>query len=288
MKLTPAVIADLNEGTLIQDLKELKLSNLQINHIDDISVCISLSKLDLSENALESANSLSGLHYMKGLTMLNLSKNSLKDVDHLKELKKLFVLNVSYNQLREVPLVVWRLENLKALVLNNNQIGTLTKDLKFPLSISTIILSDNLIEDMDFFASKSFPSLTKISLSHNQIRIIPIGLAKKMPQLKEIRLSGNKITCIPTGALPHSLEILDLSNNLIGDLADLEGLKQLSRLKNLSIKGCPIGKEQREKIREMLPQLRIIDGERFDERWFLKRKQKTENFKAKRRVEAIQ
>ena len=288
MKLTPAVVADLHKGTLIQDLKEAKLSNLEINQIEDISVCISLCKLDLSQNRLESPTSLAGLHYMKGLTMLNLSKNALKDIDQLKGLKKLTVLNVSYNQLQEVPSILWRLENLKAIVLNNNQIGNLPADLKFPASISTIVLSDNRIEDLQFFVKKSFPSLTKISLSHNEIRIIPAGLAKQMPLLKELRLSGNKITCIPTGALPHSLEILDLSNNLIGELTALEGLKQLSRLKNLSIKGCPIAKEQREKIREMLPQLRILDGERFDERWFLKRKQKTETFKAKRKQDSDQ
>lgn len=72
--------------------------------------------------------------------------------------------------------------------------------------------------------------------------------------------------------------------------SDIECLRELPHLVNLSMKGCPICSVDGYalKMREMLPALRILDGVRFDER-FLMRKRRKQSFneaenEAKRRA----
>ena len=281
MKLTPAIVAEICQKSL-QDVENFEATTMQINHIDDISMCISLKKLNLTDNSLESKESLSGIHYNKGLTMLNLSKNLLNNVEYLRNLKKLVVLNISHNKLVDIPLFLSSFSELKALVLNNNQIGFFAPELKLPKQLTALILSHNLIEDISYFSTRKLPELTKLSLSHNSIRILP-HLQDSLPCLKELRLSDNKISKIELHSLPSTLEILELNNNLINTFGDIEALKKLPYLTHLSLKGCQICKTEEsycEKIKEMLPSLRILDGRRFDER-FLKRKEKYDNRKSK-------
>jgi Leucine-rich repeat (LRR) protein len=89
MKLTPALISTLFE-TPMADLTSLDMSNKEVSHIDDISGCISLRKLNLAKNAIRSSDALSGLQYLPDLTWLNLSNNSLENFEGLQKLKSLF------------------------------------------------------------------------------------------------------------------------------------------------------------------------------------------------------
>ena len=87
MKLTPAYIS-----STIQDASSTRVLSLRsksISHIDDISYCVNLARLDLSENDLKSGESLSGLKYCKAITWISVAKNHLKDITHLTNLKNL-------------------------------------------------------------------------------------------------------------------------------------------------------------------------------------------------------
>ena len=87
MKLTPAYIS-----SAIQDAssaRALLLRSKSISHIDDISFCVNLTKIDLSENAIRSGEALSGLRYCKGVTWISVAKNQLKDITNLTHLKAL-------------------------------------------------------------------------------------------------------------------------------------------------------------------------------------------------------
>lgn len=285
MKLTPALIAEIT-GETIQEIKSLDVSNKQITHIDDISVCVALKKLDLSKNSLESKESLSGIQYSKGLTMLNLSHNSISSIETLKNLQKLVVLNLSNNKFVTIPLIIRLFNELKVLVLNNNELGSIPPELQFSSQINTIILSNNSIDDITNLVGKKLGSLTKLSLAFNQIRALPPSMREELPELKELRLANNKISRIELNNLPYLLEILDLSNNLISTLDDIRALSCLKNLIQVSFKGCPICTSlpcYKEEIRRLLPTLRILDGERFDEKFMKRKRLKMEKTSANKR-----
>jgi Leucine-rich repeat (LRR) protein len=88
MKLTPALISNLFE-TPMADLTNLDMSNKEVSHIDDISGCVSLRKLNLAKNTIKNSDALSGLQYLPDLTWLNLSNNSLENFEGLQKLKSL-------------------------------------------------------------------------------------------------------------------------------------------------------------------------------------------------------
>lgn len=87
MKLTPAYISSTIPDS--STVRTLTFRSKSIAHIDDISFCVNLTRLDLTENELKSGESLSGLKYCKGITWISVAKNQLKDITHLTELKNL-------------------------------------------------------------------------------------------------------------------------------------------------------------------------------------------------------
>ena len=87
MKLTPAYIYSTISDS--STARSLTLRSKSITHIDDISFCVNLVRLDLGENGLKSGESLSGLKYCKGITWISVAKNQLKDITYLSELKNL-------------------------------------------------------------------------------------------------------------------------------------------------------------------------------------------------------
>lgn len=90
MKLTPAIIASQGANVDLQNLKDLNMSKKEINHVEDISICVNLHKLILSHNSLNSTDSIAGLQYLPALTLLNLSGNQLDSFEGIQRLKTLF------------------------------------------------------------------------------------------------------------------------------------------------------------------------------------------------------
>lgn len=87
MKLTPAgVFSTYSDG---KDRRAMDFAGKEITHVDDISSCLGLAKLDLSKNRLRHGESLSGIRYCKSLTWLNLAHNQLADISVLGEMKSL-------------------------------------------------------------------------------------------------------------------------------------------------------------------------------------------------------
>ncbi|KAG9324373.1 hypothetical protein KVV02_004968 [Mortierella alpina] len=265
MKLTPAVIASQAAGADLQQLKDLNLSKKEINHIEDISTCVNLHKLILSHNSLASADALAGIQYLPSLTLLNLSGNQLDSFEGVQRLKTLFVLNMSHNELNRISIHIEKLVNLKALVLNNNRIkvvdhlGGLTE-------LNTIVLSHNRIQELPSFPLLT--KLTKLSAAHNEVRQIPDLSENGL--LRELRLNHNKLVTIPDSLRRcTALDILDLGGNMLREWSDVAPLGSLMHLINLNLQGNPIcdKPDYKKKILELVPSLRVLDGERFDPRF---------------------
>ncbi|KAG0281353.1 hypothetical protein BGZ95_004692 [Linnemannia exigua] len=253
MKLTPAIIASQAAGVDLQQLKDLNMSKKEINHIEDISNCVNLHKLILSHNKLSSTDSIAGLQYLPSLTLLNLSGNQLESFE---------VLNMSHNELNRISMHIEKLVNLKALVLNNNKIKVVDH-LGSLLELNTIVLSHNKIQSLPSFPLLT--KLTKLSAAHNEIRQIPDLSENGM--LKELRLNHNKLLTIPDSLRRcTALDILDLGGNMLREWSDVAALGSLMHLINLNLQGNPIcdKPDYKKKILELVPSLRVLDGERFD------------------------
>lgn len=100
------------------------------------------------------------------------------------------------------------------------------------------------------------------------------------PLLKELRLNDNQITEIPeTLRKCTALEIIDFGNNQIKEWKDIASLGSLLNLHNLNLKGNPLAqkKDYLEKVLDLIPSLRILDGERFDPKFLQRKKKQRQN-----------
>ncbi|KAJ1980018.1 hypothetical protein H4R34_002613 [Dimargaris verticillata] len=270
MRITAAALSQF-QSVPLGEVQTLDLSNKNIDYIADISNCIDLRKLNLSKNALASTEAIQGILDLTSLTWLNLAHNQLPKCDVIRYMSRLTVLNISHNQLNRVPLTITSCPDIKALILNHNQIVAVEHVGDLP-QLATLVLSHNRIETLP--PLKRNTALIKLSVAHNAIRTIPDF--SHLTQLKELRLNDNKIMAIPdTLGKCLALEILDLGNNFISEWGEITKLAVLKRLVNLNLKGNSLcdHPNYRDLVLQHLPHLRILDGVRFDPK-FLQRKQK--------------
>ncbi|KAJ2896470.1 hypothetical protein GGI21_005045, partial [Coemansia aciculifera] len=248
-----------------------ELRGQNITRIDDVSKYAQLRKLDLSNNKLASSEELEGLRQLTSLAQVNLSNNILEDMDFVEYMSSVGVLNVSNNKLKRVSKHVAKCGELKAIILGHNAIKTI-EHIDGLAKLNTLVVSHNQVDAIP--GMPKLRELTKISAAHNRIKCVPD--LRLYPALKEVRLNDNKIVSIPESIRAcTSLRVVDLGNNLMDDWTAVAPLESLVGLDNLNLKGNPICAEKgyRERVIKMIPSLRVLDGERFDQQ-FLKRKEK--------------
>ena len=81
---------------------------------------MNLRELDLSNNDIEK---IENLHTLKKLRVLNLSSNKITRIEGISSLKYLEVLNLSNNLIEEIPAIIVKNINLAELYLANNNIA---------------------------------------------------------------------------------------------------------------------------------------------------------------------
>ena len=173
------------------------------------------------------------------------------------------VLNVSGNGLVSVSGVA-AARNLGALIANENKITSL-RHVDALRDLNTLVASSNDIEEIGEEFSK-LVNLNKLSLSHNKLKTVGNALAQ-CAALRELRLARNEITALPRRALAGCarLRILDLSGNAFKDFGDVEALKFLPKLQQLSMRGSPLSQNARRydaTVAKMCPSLKTLDGRR--------------------------
>jgi len=197
----------------LMNLENLQILNLSYNNIAEFpsELCgLNLCDLQLQNNQLTDLPNHFG--FLINLTKLDLSSNKLESLpESMSGLSKLTELNLSSNLLRSLdPLDLNRLEMLRMIILNHNQIRKLT-----------------------FRDQICLPRLEIFDVKYNQLVSWTSSLV--CPKLKDFCCAFNKISRIENGAFSNcsDIEVFDIRDNNIGNIP--EDILSLYKLKRLDI-----------------------------------------------------
>lgn len=128
--------------------------------------------------------------------------------------------------------------------------------------------------NLDNCKASQVDGLTEEFVNLEALSLINAGLTTlkgfpRLPNIRKLELSDNRIA----NGLDHlyekfgeketsKLTHLSLSGNKIGDIQSLEPLQKLATLKSLDLFNCPVTTEEkyRDKVFDLLPQLKFLDG----------------------------
>ncbi|XP_043987947.1 toll-like receptor 8 [Gambusia affinis] len=203
--------------------------------------------LNLSSNGFSAAPNGTEFSLLPNLTYLDLSFNKI-DLAYdnaFQELKKLEVLDLSWNAhyfksfgvthnlnfLKNLPV-------LRVLNMSHNSISTLTTKQMHSRSLAELQFTHNKLGTLWKVGDDSYKTLftnltnlTVLDISWNDIEKIPDDVYEKLPRnLTELRISNNKMTDFSWDSLTyfHQLKILDLSYNLLSDIAGIKTVTSFS------------------------------------------------------------
>lgn len=139
-----------------------------------------LEELFLEENRLRSFNSTALFGDRSNLTLLNLEKNRLSEIDEhsFASLQKLKILILSYNKISYVRKGTFNQNTiLEKLYLDHNEMTTL---------------------DIQSFPKEGLPQLNFLSIDKNRLMFMSSFLLRRFPGLQMMTLEGNpwKCTCV--------------------------------------------------------------------------------------------
>ncbi|KAL8884949.1 MAG: hypothetical protein Q9192_006734 [Flavoplaca navasiana] len=229
-------------------------------------VFAALQTLDLHGNHLRTLPSM--LPNLENLTVLNLSRNRLKDptrdiLNNISKIAPLRILDLSDNQFSgpfpslagchtledlnihsnaftSVPDELSSCTKLRTLNASTNKLSRLPH-LELP-NLVNLNLSSNQIAIDDLMAPETaLPKLTTLDISRCRIDHLP-SLPSKLPNLTTLIAFDNRIATLEVDDV-RGLEILDLKGN---DLHSLPAELSLLRLKNLLVGGNPMRAPRRE------------------------------------------
>ncbi|XXQ34126.1 U2A'/phosphoprotein 32 family A C-terminal domain-containing protein [Plasmodiophora brassicae] len=232
--------------------------------LDDISELQLLKRVVLDNNEI---TSLAGLKDNTDLESVSARNNAISEVNpaDMAGWTRLVFLDLSHNKLTQLEALP-RFEHLRALLLNNNALRTLPKLAGLP-ALKKVMVSHNQLETLDWCLWASLQSLEALSASGNLLKTLPSSMSK-LHSLTNLRLNRNRFTTVPACIAQMSrLALLDLGNNRIATLDSLrETLAHLPALRNLNLQGNPVCDldEYHDAIRNMLPNLQVLDGGAVD------------------------
>lgn len=219
-------------------LRELKLDACQISRIGGLEKCPSLVNLHLEDNEIVCVE---GLEKLFSLETLNLERNKIRRLGHgCVKLTKLKELRLAYNELSTLD-GLQGLGALEVLDVSQNKLDAVSAEhLKGLGKLDELLLSGNRLSNLSFLSAPG--RLSSLDISENGLKSPAFKGFPSLPLLSEFMLAGNYleelppniVTCCPT------LEILDISRNLISTPLEVEKLKSLSSLKELCIQGNPM------------------------------------------------
>lgn len=247
-QMTQMTWLKLNKTKLEQVPDELSrcanLEHLQMAHNHLTSVHGELSDLPrlrsviVRDNNLKTAGIPTDIFRMKDLTIIDLSRNQLREVPpNMEYAKGAIVLNLSHNNIESIPnAVLANLIDLLFLDLSHNKLDMLPPQIRRLTMLQSLNLSHN---PLTHFQLKQLPSMTSLTVLHmrNTSRTldnIPPSL-DDLHSLKDVDFAENGLPAVPEAIFKiRNLEKLNLSANKIEKINLADGEWENLRTLNLN------------------------------------------------------
>ena len=214
-------VGEMNVLASLPSLSSLTMSGCSLSTIEGLEGAKYLTYLDLSNNTLRNLDVLTS---MTSLAEINLNHNAVTDLSALKELPNLVKLCVNFNALSTLTPIssCVRLNHLEA---DNNHLTSLSGMEKLPL-LSHLSVDYNDLTDVSILAGNV--ELTNLSIASNTIT--DISALSTLNKLKVFDFSSNQIAALPAWPDGCALTTIDGSYNALTDINSLKNMQQLTHV----------------------------------------------------------
>ncbi|XP_049849364.1 protein flightless-1 [Schistocerca gregaria] len=226
MQLTDLLFLDLSSNNLetlppqtrrLANLQTLVLNHNPLGHFQlrQLPSLMNLETLHMRDTQRTLSNIPSNLDSLTNLRDLDLAQNALPKVpEALYALPNLRRLNLSDNEITELSQAVDLWQHLETLNLCRNKLTALPASLCKINTLRRLYVNDN---QLDFEGIPSgigkLSSLEVFSAANNQLEMIPEGLCR-CGSLKKLILASNRLITLPDAVhLLSDLDVLDLRDN---------------------------------------------------------------------------
>nr|XP_015811429.2 TLR4 interactor with leucine rich repeats [Nothobranchius furzeri] len=175
---------------------------------------------------------------LESLVKLRLDGNLIEVLQDsvFKSLSSLHYLHLEYNKVQHIHRDAFsKLTSLRFLNLAHNKQSAMQNALTFShlRALTTLLLSENEIQQVGNHVFQSLNKLSKLSLSNNRISIMGNHTLEGLLSLRELLMDGNQLKEIPSGLLDplQRIERLDFSHNHISSINPMA----FSKLKHLKL-----------------------------------------------------
>lgn len=211
--------AALSNAAELPNLEHLTLAKCGLSTISALEGARQLKYLDISGNTLRNLEVLSD---MTTLVELNLAQNAVVDLTQLSGLLNLTKLDVSYNAIGSIEPIT-SCTNLTWLNLNNNSLVSL--DGADQLQMLTHLSADhNTLSDVAVLAACT--DLTELSIAYN--KVTNISALSTLTKLEIFDFSHNQIKALPQWDKDCALRTIDGTNNQLSTIDSLAKLPNLT------------------------------------------------------------
>jgi len=205
----------------LPNLVRLTLSDCGLSTLAGLENAQYLTYLDLSNNTVRNLEPLSNL---ENLHTLKMSHNALTSLNAIGSLTGLTELDVSFNALTSLaPLSnCW---SMNSLLANNNQINTL-EGVDRLSELKILNLHKNELTDVSILAGNT--ALVELDLGNNGIT--DISALGTLTNLELFTFSYNQVTSLPAWPDGSKLRSIDGTANLVESLENLKNMHNLTHI----------------------------------------------------------
>lgn len=202
-------------------LSRLTLSGCGLATASGLETATGITYLDLSQNTIRD---LTPLQSMAGLQEVYLQHNAVNDLSALSSLKSITKLDVSFNLLSSLN-PVFNCTTLTHLNAGNNTVTSLTGIDKLT-ALESFEIANNTLSDISPVAT--CVNLKELDISSNMLE--DISSLSALTKMESLVFSRNSVVEIPAFAKDCALVTIDGSHNKIESLKALDGLENLNNV----------------------------------------------------------